>query len=171
MNTSSLLGERAHPARRRVGVMGTPVDARRFEQNSSRGLCPSYGLVTQDPNDEPASVLLERIRTDVLGGERAAYDREIVATLSRQLVADHGRCFEEKNLRGMAQFSEVFFDEEIVVSLLRQFAQRLRLLTVPAWSVAFGQKILPTLSAEWSPQNGKQDDLGAAEIFRPGTAE
>ena len=40
-----------------------------------------------------------------VGGERARYGAEIVVTLSRQLVADYGRGFEEKNLRRMVQFA------------------------------------------------------------------
>ncbi|HRA63573.1 MAG TPA: DUF1016 N-terminal domain-containing protein, partial [Burkholderiaceae bacterium] len=41
----------------------------------------------------------QRIRAEVLGDQRADYGQQIVATLSRQLVADYGRGFEEKNLR------------------------------------------------------------------------
>jgi hypothetical protein len=44
--------------------MGTTVDARRFEQSSSRGRCPPEWLVPQGPNDEPVSVLLESIRAE-----------------------------------------------------------------------------------------------------------
>ena len=51
---------------------------------------------------------------EVLGSERAAYGEQIVATLSRQLVADYGRGYTEKNLRRMIQFAEAFPDEEIV---------------------------------------------------------
>ena len=47
----------------------------------------------------------QRIRTEVLGGQRASYGAGIVATLSRQLVADYGRGFEEKSLRRMVQFA------------------------------------------------------------------
>jgi predicted nuclease of restriction endonuclease-like (RecB) superfamily len=64
----------------------------------------------------------QRIRSEVLSGERAAYGDEIVVTLSRQLSADHGTGFEEKNLRRMIQFAEVFPDEQIVVSLLRELS-------------------------------------------------
>jgi hypothetical protein len=53
----------------------------------------------------------------VLGKERAAYGRQIVVSLSRQLVEEHGSSFGEKNLRRMIQFVEVFPEEEIVVSL------------------------------------------------------
>lgn len=62
----------------------------------------------------------QRIRSEVLSGDRAAYGEEIVVTLSRQLSTDHGPSFEEKNLRRMIQFAEVFPDEQIVVSLLRE---------------------------------------------------
>lgn len=62
----------------------------------------------------------DRIRKEILQGERAEYGREIVATLSRQLVLEYGNSFSEKSLRRMMQFAEVFPDEQIVVTLLRQ---------------------------------------------------
>jgi hypothetical protein len=37
-----------------------------------------------------------RIQREVLGNERAGYGKQIVATLSRQLVIEFGRGFEEK---------------------------------------------------------------------------
>ncbi len=63
-----------------------------------------------------------RIHADVLGGERAAYGEQIVSTLSRQLVAEYGRGFAEKNLRRMVQFALAYPDEQIVVTLLRQLS-------------------------------------------------
>lgn len=48
----------------------------------------------------------KRIQAEVLGAKRAGYGEQIVATLSRQLVAEFGRGFEEKNLRRMVQFAE-----------------------------------------------------------------
>ncbi len=54
--------------------------------------------------------------------KRAEYGKEIVATLSRQLTNDYGNNFNEKNLRRMIQFAEVFPDKEIVVSLIRQLS-------------------------------------------------
>ena len=39
-----------------------------------------------------------QILREVLGNERATYGEQIVATLSRQLVADFGRGFEQQNL-------------------------------------------------------------------------
>lgn len=64
----------------------------------------------------------QRLQTEVLAGQRAGYGEEIVATLSRQLVADYGRGFEEKNLRRMVQFATLFASEEIVVTLSRQLS-------------------------------------------------
>lgn len=61
-----------------------------------------------------------RIRQDILKERRAEYGAEIVATLSRQLVPDFGRGFEEKTLRRMVQFAEVFPDPGIVATLGRQ---------------------------------------------------
>jgi predicted nuclease of restriction endonuclease-like (RecB) superfamily len=61
-----------------------------------------------------------RVQKEILQGERAEYGREIVVTLSRQLALDYGNSFQEKNLRRMVQFVEVFPDEQIVVTLSRQ---------------------------------------------------
>lgn len=63
-----------------------------------------------------------RIRREILQCERAEYGAEIVAALSKQLEAEFGRSFSEKNLRRIVQFSKVFPDEHIVVSLIRQLS-------------------------------------------------
>ncbi len=72
-----------------------------------------------------------RIQREVLDGQRASYGAEIVATLSRQLVADYGRGFEEKNLRRMVQFATLFPAEEIVVTLSRQLSWSHFLVLLP----------------------------------------
>ena len=61
-----------------------------------------------------------RIRKEILCRKRAEYGRQIVAMLGRQLEAEFGRGFGEKNLRRMVQFAEVFPDEQIVAALRRQ---------------------------------------------------
>lgn len=63
-----------------------------------------------------------RINHEILKGERATYGAEILPTLSSKLVTEHGESFSEKNLRRMIQFAEVFADEAIVVSLIRQLS-------------------------------------------------
>ena len=64
----------------------------------------------------------QRIRSEILGKQRASYGEEIVVKLSRQLVGEHGQGFSAKNLQRMIQFAEVFPDEGIVVSLIRQLS-------------------------------------------------
>ena len=61
-----------------------------------------------------------RIRKDILMEKRAQYGKEIVHALSGQLEREFGRGFGEKSLRRMLQFAEVFPDQQIVVSLIRQ---------------------------------------------------
>ena len=72
-----------------------------------------------------------RIRREVLKEERADYGEKIVATVSRQLVADYGRGFEEKNLRRMVQFAELVPAENIVVTLSRQLSWSHFLVLLP----------------------------------------
>lgn len=64
----------------------------------------------------------ERVRREVLQGERAGYGEQTVATLSRQLSVEFGRSFSEKNMRHMVRFVEAFADEAIVSTLSRQLA-------------------------------------------------
>ena len=61
-----------------------------------------------------------RVHRDILHEKRAGYGNEIVSTLSRQLSAEFGRGFAEKNLRRMLQFAEEFPDEKIVATLSRE---------------------------------------------------
>ena len=63
-----------------------------------------------------------RIRQDILKEKRAEYGKEIVVTVSRQLVSEFGEGFTDKNLRRMIQFAEAFPDMEIVVTLSRQLS-------------------------------------------------
>ncbi|UAY55664.1 PDDEXK nuclease domain-containing protein [Arachidicoccus terrestris] len=72
-----------------------------------------------------------RINADILQNQRADYGREIVVTLSRQLVKNYGRSFEEKNLRRMMQFSDQFVDKGIVVTLSRQLSWSHILVLLP----------------------------------------
>jgi predicted nuclease of restriction endonuclease-like (RecB) superfamily len=62
------------------------------------------------------------IDVEVLKEQRAGYDREIVATLSRQLSSAYGRGFGRANLHRMVQFSQVLPDEEKVATLSQQLS-------------------------------------------------
>lgn len=72
-----------------------------------------------------------RINREILQGERASYGAEILPTLAAKLVSEHGKSFSEKNLRRMIQFAEVFSDEAIVVSLIRQLSWTQYLTELP----------------------------------------
>lgn len=61
-----------------------------------------------------------RVRKEILSNRRAEYGQEIVATVSRQLTHIYGKGFSDKSLRRMIQFGEVFPDEKIIATLLRQ---------------------------------------------------
>jgi DUF1016 N-terminal domain len=61
-----------------------------------------------------------RIQKDVLKERRAEYGEQILPTLSAKLVAEFGPGFNEKSLRRMVQFAEVFPEERIVATLSRQ---------------------------------------------------
>ncbi len=76
----------------------------------------------------------ERLRREVLSGERATYGTGIVAQIGEKLAAEFGRGFEAKNLRRMIQFSEAFPDSEIVATLSRQlnWSQFVCLLPLPS---------------------------------------
>jgi len=63
-----------------------------------------------------------RVRSEVLNYERAEHGKAIVVTLSRQLARTYGNGFTDKNLRRMLQFAEIFPDEKVVVSLIRQLS-------------------------------------------------
>ena len=58
----------------------------------------------------------------LLGGERAEYGKQILATLSQQLIKKYGNSFELRNLRRMVQFAELFPDIKIVSPLATQLS-------------------------------------------------
>lgn len=72
-----------------------------------------------------------RINNDILENKRADYGKQIVVTVSRQLMKQYGRSFEEKNLRRMLQFSDKFNDKQIVVTLSRQLSWSHFLVLLP----------------------------------------
>ncbi len=63
-----------------------------------------------------------RINKEILNNGRAEYGKQIVATLSRQLVQEYGKNFEEKNLRRIIQFAQLFSEAENVATLWRQLS-------------------------------------------------
>jgi hypothetical protein len=64
--------------------------------------------------------VVKKINEHILDNQRGVYGKQIVVTVARQLENQYGRSFNEKNVRRMMQFAEVFPDFEIVVPLARQ---------------------------------------------------
>ena len=71
------------------------------------------------------------INQNILGNKRADYGKQIVSTLATQLENQYGRNFTEKNVRRMMQFAELFFEEQIVVTLSRQLSWSHFLVLIP----------------------------------------
>ncbi len=64
----------------------------------------------------------ERIRKEILKDERAAYGKQVVNTLSDQLVIQYGTGFTRTNLFNMIRFAEIFPDRSIIHTLCGQLS-------------------------------------------------
>ena len=65
----------------------------------------------------------ERINREVLGNQRAEYGKQIVAQVARQLQEEYGsKGFDEKSIRRMMQFANLFADEQIVAQAARKLS-------------------------------------------------
>ncbi len=73
----------------------------------------------------------KRILTQNLQNKRAEYGKQIVVTVSRELVEKFGNNYEEKNLRRMIQFAEKYQDIENVVTLSRHLSWSHFLTLIP----------------------------------------
>jgi hypothetical protein len=62
----------------------------------------------------------KRIHQDILKEKRAEYGEQIVSAVRRELAAEFGQGFSEKNLWHMIRFAEVFLEEQIFSTLSRQ---------------------------------------------------
>ena len=72
-----------------------------------------------------------RIYNNTLNNKRAEYGKQIVVTVSRELVRKYGKNYEEKNLRRMIQFAEKYTDFENVVTLSRHLSWSHFLVLIP----------------------------------------
>src|SRR5438105_3560657 len=62
----------------------------------------------------------DRIRREILEQKRAGYGEQILATLSKELVAEFGNGYSVPNLSRMMRFAELFPALEIVSALSKQ---------------------------------------------------
>ncbi len=63
-----------------------------------------------------------RLDREHLQGGRAAYGKQILVTVSRELTVDYGRGFSHTELTRMVQFAQAFPNEAIVVTLSQQLS-------------------------------------------------
>ncbi len=122
-----------------------------------------------------------RIQAEVLKDARADYGKEIVASLSRQLVNEYGRGFSAKNIRHMMKFVEGFPDTRIVSTLSRQLSwshfkeiiylkkplQRdfyAEMCRIERWSVRTLRKKIDSMLYERTAISKKPDEVVKAEL-------
>ena len=74
----------------------------------------------------------ERINREVLGNQRAEYGKQIVAQVARQLQETYGKKgFEERTIRRMMQFAQMFPDLQIVSPLVSKLSWSHFLIVMP----------------------------------------
>lgn len=64
----------------------------------------------------------ERINRDVLGNERATYGKQIVTQIAKQLQELYGNGFEERTIRRMMKFAQLFPDIQILSPLVSKLS-------------------------------------------------
>ena len=73
-----------------------------------------------------------RINTEVLNNERAEYGKQIVSQVATQLQEEYGaKGFDEKSIRRMMQFAQLFSDFQIVAPLARKLSWPHFLIVMP----------------------------------------
>ncbi|UHD16484.1 PDDEXK nuclease domain-containing protein [Thiocapsa bogorovii] len=122
-----------------------------------------------------------RLHREILGEKRAEYGKRIVAAVGRQLHAEFGSGFSEKNLWRMMQFAELFPDGKILATLSRQlgwshFKELLPLdqpmqrefyaemCRIERWSVRTLRNKIGSLLYERTAISKKPEEVAKAEI-------
>lgn len=73
-----------------------------------------------------------RINSEVLGNERAEYGKQIVSQVATQLQEEYGaKGFEERTVRRMMKFAQLFPDFQIVSTLLSKLSWSHFLIVMP----------------------------------------
>lgn len=71
------------------------------------------------------------INREVLGCQRAEYGKRIIENISKHLTEEYGKGFDQKSLRRMIQFANLFPDAQIVATLSRHLSWSHFLLVIP----------------------------------------
>ncbi|MCK9413856.1 MAG: DUF1016 N-terminal domain-containing protein [Prolixibacteraceae bacterium] len=109
-------------------------------QDLARIIDQGKNEVTRQVNSTLAIVFWQvgyRINTHILNNQRAEYGRQIVPTVSAQLKQAYGKSFEERNLRRIMQFVEVFPDIQIVSQVATQLSYS-KCTKMALWSLNTG---------------------------------
>lgn len=123
----------------------------------------------------------KRINNEIVDNQRAEYGKQIIVSVARQLSIEYGRSFEEKNLRRMMQFAQIFNDEQIVVSLIRQLTWTHFIALIPikdelqrefytqmcrieGWNVKTLRKKIDSMLFERTALSKKPEDLIKEEL-------
>ena len=99
----------------------------------------------------------DRINRELLGGERAAYGKQVIATLSQQLTEQYGgREFSEKNLNRMRLFASRFNDLAIWTPVVSKLSWSHFLQVIPIED-ALARNFYLTMAADqrWSKRTLK----------------
>ena len=59
----------------------------------------------------------QRIRTELLKGERAEYGQQVLPRLADQLTTEYGKGWTQRNLANMVRFAECYSDQKILHAL------------------------------------------------------
>jgi len=123
----------------------------------------------------------QRIHTELLNEERAAYGQQIVGTLSQQLEPSYGSGFDRSNLHRMVKLATLFPEKEKVVTLSHQLSWSHFLALLPLgeplardfyaemcrierWSVRTLRKKIGGMLFERTALSKKPDDLIRQEL-------
>jgi len=123
----------------------------------------------------------KRINEDMLNGERAEYGKQILATLSQELVQDYGRGFSYSALTRMVRFAQTFQDEQMVATLSQELSwshfkeilplekplQRefyAEMSRLERWSVRALRKKIDSMLYERTAISRKPDELARREL-------
>lgn len=72
-----------------------------------------------------------RINRDMLNKERAEYGKQIVSQVATELQQEYGKGFEERTIRRMMQFAQMFPDFQIVSPLVSKLSWTHFLIVMP----------------------------------------
>jgi len=123
----------------------------------------------------------QRIRSDILRDKRSGYGEQVFYALSRQLAAEFGRGFSERNLANMVRCAEAFPDAKILHTLCAKLSwshfRRIIYIDDPLkrdfyaemcrleqWSVRTLNAKVQSLLFERTALSKKPDKLMAAEL-------